>query len=57
MAEGGWTVTAEISMKRPYTPQRVLWVVRRNGAVIGKRHRSQGKAERFVEKMKGAGHG
>lgn len=40
-------------MKRPYTPQRMLWVVRKDGMVKGKRHRSQGKAERFVEKMKG----
>lgn len=39
-------------MKRPCKPQRMLWVVRFNGVVYGKRHRSQGKAERFVEKMK-----
>lgn len=49
----GWTVTRELGMKRPCTPQRMLWVVRKDGIVYGKRHRTQGKAERFVEKMKG----
>lgn len=52
--EAIWTITNELGMKRPCTPQRMLWVVRKNGVVIGKRHRSQGKAERFVEKMKGS---
>lgn len=40
-------------MKRPCKPQRMLWVVRKDGRVVGKRHRSQGKAERFVAKLKG----
>jgi hypothetical protein len=48
-----WTVTQELGMKRPCTPQRMLWVVRKDGRVMGKRHRSKGKAERCVEKMKG----
>lgn len=49
-----WTVTPELGMKRPFTPQRMLWVVRFNGVVYGKRYRSQGKAERFVTRMKEA---
>jgi uncharacterized protein YjbJ (UPF0337 family) len=51
---GGWTVTPEPSRERPYCKQRTLWVVRKDGRVYGKRHRTRGKAERFVEKMKGA---
>ena len=51
----GWTVTRELAIKRPYTVQRMLWVVRKDGMVMGKRHRSQGKAERFVEKVRRLG--